>query len=331
MPNLTTFAGRPVERFDPERGLHAPQAVATCAGGAYWIEPEPLPRDPNAGVLRRMARGVRSFFQVPQQHHDRAEEVLRLLEADPRAPELEALVVGLWDDPAAVRDWFVEHARLPALRHLFLGDIDSDELELSWITQTDLAPLLAALPELHTLHLRGDDGLALGSGVRHEQLRDLQVECVALGQPFVAALWGAQLPALERLELWLGDDDQADPVITADDLGPLLSGKLFPALRHLGLRNSSHADAIADALATSPLLAQLEVLDLSLGTLGDAGAAALLASPVTSQLKQLDLRHHFIQEPQLLTSLRALPLDLREAPPEVGPWGDEERYVAVSE
>ena len=58
------------------------------------------------------------------------------------------------------------------------------------------------------------------------------------------------------------------------------------------MRNSDQADEFASEIASSPVLKQIEVLDLSLGVLTDAGAEALLASPATKKLKRLDLHHN---------------------------------------
>ena len=91
-------------------------------------------------------------------------------------------------------------------------------------------------------------------------------------------VWAAELPRLEHLELWLGDGYYGG-IATAAPLAPLLSGNLFPNLKYLGLRNSRIADEVAKAVAASPILERLEVLDLSLGNMGDEGARALIASP----------------------------------------------------
>ena len=82
-----------------------------------------------------------------------------------------------------------------------------------------------------------------------------------------------ELAGIEHLELYLGTDDYGwDGSI--DDVLPLLADDRFPRLKYLGLRDSEIADGVAQAVAKSPLLEKLDVLDLSLGTLGDEGAAA---------------------------------------------------------
>ena len=143
------------------------------------------------------------------------------------------------------------------------------------------------------------------------------------------------MPKLEHLELWLGTSEYGginDPA----PLKPLLDGKRFKKLTSLGLRNSEIADAVARAVAESPLLKRLEVLDLSLGNLTDVGAEALLASPDVRKLKKLDLHHHFLTEP-FVEELKKLPLELDVSDPHKPDfWTSNDvthvsRYNAVSE
>jgi hypothetical protein len=146
----------------------------------------------------------------------------------------------------------------------------------------------------------------------------------------VRALTRAELPALEHLELWLGEENYGGSVRVAD-LTPLLSGQLFPNLKYLGLRNSEIADEIAAALLHAPVLDRIRVLDLSMGTLGDEGAAALLANPAVAKLELLDVHHHFCSE-EMVARLGQLGIkvntDERQNPDEYdGDW----RYVAVGE
>jgi hypothetical protein len=173
---------------------------------------------------------------------------------------------------------------MPALRALFLGDIIVEENEISWIVQSDVSPLLDAFPALEELRVRGGQGLTLGAP-RHARLRSLAIETGGLDAGLVRSLAAADLPELEHLELWLGTTDYGGTVTVAD-LEPILSGRLFPKLRYLGLRDSEIADEVAAALASAPILERVRVLDLSLGTLGDAGAAAVRARSVRAILAE---------------------------------------------
>lgn len=220
-----------------------------------------------------------------------------------------ALIIGSWGDPEdtdpsevveallAVRD------RLPALRSVFLGDITDEECKLSRISQTDVTPLLAGFPALEEFQVRAGQGTSMGEtlklrfpALRHDALRRLTVQSSGLPVEVVRGVGASELPALEHLELWLGgSDDGAD--CAAADLEPILSGARLPRLRHLALRNSDIQDEVAVAVATAPVVARLEVLDLSMGTLGDDGAAALLDGQQLTHLKKLDLHHNYLSEP----------------------------------
>lgn len=151
----------------------------------------------------------------------------------------------------------------------------------------------------------------------------------------VRGVLDSELPSLERLDLWLGVSEYGGDADVAD-LAPLLSGTRFPALHHLGLRNSEVENEIAAAVASAPLVARLRTLDLSCGTLGDEGAAALLEGQPLTQLDALDLHHHFLTEPMERRVTEALEphgvrVDLSER---CEPWGDRGaagRYVTASE
>ena len=124
-----------------------------------------------------------------------------------------------------------------------------------------MTPLLEAYPKLEHFQVRGGNGLELGA-FRHDTLRALVIESGGLDAEVVRQVCAAQAPALEHLELWLGDPNYG-ATTTVADLGPLLSGALFPRLTSLALRDSELADPIAAALAASPPLRRLQTLDLS--------------------------------------------------------------------
>ena len=80
-----------------------------------------------------------------------------------------------------------------------------------------------------------------------------------------------------------------------------------------------------------PVLAQLEVLDLSMGTLGNEGAEALLENPAIRGLRLLDIHHHYVS-PGLVEKLRGAGIEVDASEPLEDNDEDEGcRYVAVSE
>ncbi|MFJ1793074.1 STM4015 family protein [Kitasatospora griseola] len=249
--------------------------------------------------------------------------------------QVRALVIGQWSEiPAAeVADLLIAAAdRLTGLRALFFGDLHREESDLAHIDLCDLAPVALAYPGLEVLAGRGVDTFGR---IEHPALRTLLLESSGLPSDVLANVLDSELPALERLELWLGVEEHGGDISVAD-LEPLLSGRLFPALRHLALENSELQDEIAAAVASAPVVARLESLSLALGTLSDEGAAALLAGQPLTHLRLLDLYHHFLSE-EMVDRLRktlepaGVELDLDE-PQEADEMGGEVwRYVANAE
>jgi hypothetical protein len=272
-------------------------------------------------------------FRLSQETYD-AEESQRdvldsfLAQVDPA--RLEALVIGPWSEassegPDGYFEALIEH-RLPALKALFVGDMTYEDCEMSWIIQTDYAPLLAAYPNLEVLRIRGTNELKLPR-LSLPNLRELAIESGGLPSAIVRTIGDSTLPALKKLELWLGDEGYGfdGDLSTYKDL----LAKLQPQrLEYLGLRNAEISDQLAGYLAQQSWVGSLHTLDLSMGTLGDDGAKALLASQFVRRLKVLDVRHHYISA-RVIEQLEALPLTLEIDAAEEADDGD--RYVQVSE
>ncbi|MER7005749.1 STM4015 family protein [Dactylosporangium sp. NPDC000555] len=306
--NITSFAGLPVRRFEP------------------------------GPVGRRDARraGQDVAWRIGVDFGDGEDRFAATLDALLDAvggATVRALVIGSWGEPhsdvpplhllIAARD------RLPSLRALFVGEMTHEECEISWINQSEYAPLLGAFPALEVLHIRGADGLRLAP-VRHRRLRELSVESGGLPAAFVRGLCDSSFPALEDLELWLGVQEYGADA-TIEDFAPILSGAELPALRRLALRNAEIADQLAEALAAAPVVARLRSLDLSMGALSDAGAEALLLGQPLTHLRSLDLSHHFMSEDVAARFQQELPGAAVDVSDEQGADEDGFRYVSVME
>ncbi|HWS39371.1 MAG TPA: STM4015 family protein [Actinoplanes sp.] len=262
---LTTFAGLPVVAADDDDLPAGPSEVAWRLDMDY---------DAEDGDFRR------AFEKLLQR-------------TGPAGPT--ALIIGDWGDPGQPFPFatLIDAAdRLTGLRSLFIGEMSYEQQEISWIFQADYRPLLTAFPALERLWIRGDGDLAF-SPMRHEGLRELVIQSGGLPTSVLEDLLACDLPHLSRLELWLGVDGYGGD-IGVDDLAPILSGRAFPALTHLGLCNSEIAEELAAAVAAAPVVARLESLALALGVLGDAGAESLLAGQPLTHLTSLDLHHHFM-------------------------------------
>ncbi|MEU0132867.1 STM4015 family protein [Streptomyces sp. NPDC006296] len=317
--HLDTFHGLPVHTLPPAGSAEAGSPPA--AGSVAWrleCPPDDLP-----------------FGEVWRQFLDEVDTT-----------RVRALVIGPWWDGEYVPLGPVVAAivsdadRFPALRALFLADVESEECELSWLQLCDVTPVLEALPLLEELGVRGcgdavpgEDRLRLRP-VRHAALKTLRFESGGLPGHVVRAVGASELPALEHLELWLGSEWYGGDATVAD-LAPVLSGASLPRLRHLGLQNSEIQDDIAVALASAPVVARLESLSLAMGTLGDPGAQALLDGQPLTHLSELDLHHHYLSAP-FVSRIEELcaRADVRARLDEAERWDDEDdeaRYVAVSE
>jgi hypothetical protein len=304
--HIKMFAGRKVREFPPKREV--PDDPASIA----WRVSDP-------------------DFEGGEVFVERLEE----LAGKPWAGQVSALVLGEWgsafEEPPPMDVVVGAITRMPALEAVFLGEMTSEECEISWINHTDITPLFEACPRLTTLTVRGAQGLSIKS-LRHGSLRSLTFQSGGLPAEVVRAVGECEFPRLEHLELWLGTDMYGGDA-SVEDLAQILAGGRLPALTTLGLRDAEIADLLAEALANAPVVARLEMLDLSLGMLSDAGATALLAGQPLTHLRKLDLHHHYISEPVM----RRIRAELVEAGVEVdlGDAGDpddeDERYVAVGE
>ncbi|OIK28308.1 STM4015 family protein [Streptomyces malaysiense] len=251
-----------------------------------------------------------------------------------------AIVVGPWgeayeSDSGLVVDCLVKaRERLTGLRAVFIGDLEMEEAEISWIQQSDVTPVLRAYPLLEEFGVRGGSELRFPA-VRHERLRTLRLETGGLPGEVVRGVAGSELPALENLDIWLGVSEYGGDATVAD-LAPFLAGGGFPALRHLGLRNSEFQDEIAAAVAGAPVVAQLTSLDLSMGVLTDEGVVALLDGQPLTHLTKLDLHHNYLTEP-IAERVRAalepsgVEVDMSEPGDTWEHDGVVHRYTAVAE
>ncbi|GAA0982530.1 STM4015 family protein [Acrocarpospora macrocephala] len=303
--HLTEFHGLPVRYVHQEAGATASQVAWRVQGDSY------------------------------EEHEETFADIFELLLDWDDCDDVRALVVGTWgsahnNDRADVPVRLLVEAapRLPALEAIFLGDYVSEESEISWIGQTDVTPLLTAYPRLKRLDVRGSDGLGFRPVV-HTALETLRFESGGLPAAVVRAIGASSLPALRHLELWLGDEQyQGDS--GPDDWAAILAGGGLPALTHLGLQDSVRQDEVAAAVATAPIVARLESLDLSMGVLTDAGAEALLSGQPLTHLKRLNLRHHYLSEEMaanIADGLSGVEVDLSDRQDPEEDW----RYIEVSE
>ncbi len=236
---------------------------------------------------------------------------LKLLLQDPQASQIEALICHLsgYDCYYEVSPDFSSYVdtlsearqQLTNLKALFIGDSRDEYYKKSYIGVGDITLILQACPNLEVLHIRACCNELECEKLQHQSLKTLIIETANLSDVAIYRLCSLDLPALEYFELWMGRTSEHSSDDTIDSLKPILFSESFPNLKYLGL-HSDYADAIADAIAQSsfmaesPILATLEVLDLSMGNLTDTGLNALIESEAIINLHTLNIAHNYISE-----------------------------------
>jgi hypothetical protein len=216
--------------------------------------------------------------------------------------------------------------RAGKLRELRFDFFEREESELSWAPFGNLAGRWASFPSLETLVVRAGAGGQLGR-VELPSLKKFVRESGGLQAGELDEILTASWPALEHLELWTGD-----PAYGGDSTPAQLTSFFRSAhpkrLKSFGLVNCPYVAEAWPLLMGSPLLAQLERLDLSKGVLGDDHLELLLGDAARlGRLQELDLRENVFSEAGVARLQAALPRSLLEDQRAGAPY----RYVAVGE
>lgn len=256
---------------------------------------------------------------------------------DDQLEEIKEMVIGCWgesyeDSSQKILDFIVENKdRFKQLETLFVGDIEQEESEVSWIQQGDFTEVLKVLPNLKKLTIKGTEGLILPA-IEHEKLESIEIITGGLPVEVIAALAASKLPHLKTLILYLGVEDYG---FNADleDIKLLLSKALFPSLSHLGIVNSEMQNKVVEAVLQSDLMPQLQVLEFSMGCLTDVGGQFILDHKEELQhLEKLDLHFHYLSNDMML-KLGELPIaiDLSEQEEVEEYQGDIYMYPMLTE
>lgn len=300
-----------------------------------WIPSEPLTD------LEHTAYRINIGYGYKQTWHEKFLQYL----AQPLAEQTRGLVLGqyaadMYDKTCldVVNAVLAAKEQLPLLDMLFLNDITYDEYEISWIQNTDNAPLLHAFPALKHFGSRGGNGLRLKQ-LDAPALETLVIQSGGLSAELIRDVASAHLPNLKHLELYLGTQEYGYGG-SIEDLQPILQNR-FNQLTYLGLKNCDDQDSIVQAVFDSPVINHLQTLDLSLGTLTDEGAQYILGAPSLGSIRHLDLSFHYLSD-EMVTRLeqyatqRGITIDLtdqQEADADEDDEGEVEyyRYVSIGE
>ena len=230
-----------------------------------------------------------------------AETMVKDILEDSEFTELDELIIGSWGGPyeedcQPVIDAIVENAdRFSHITKLFVGDMDYEECEVSWIMQGDYSRIWKAMPQLKELTIKGGMDLTLGE-IEHENLESLTIICGGLGTTVIKQIEKAKLPSLKKLLLYIGVEDYGFDG-DAGTIKELLANSDFPNLTYLGIVDSEIQDELTQVVLECKYIRLIETLDLSCGTLTDKGGNLLLEKlPELLNIKKLDVHHHYLSD-----------------------------------
>ncbi|MFZ5439347.1 MAG: WGR domain-containing protein [Myxococcota bacterium] len=223
---------------------------------------------------------------------------------------------------------------LPFLETLDLSP-DADHMDQpSWRRVGDIGGIWKAAPHLKELLLQGSSGSDGGEpidfgDIEAPHLEKLVFSSGGLDKKAPTQLGAATLPKLKHLELFFGRDDYGCSSTVASLKG-ILSGAGLPALETLGLKNSEWEEDLIKAVASSPLLARLKVLDFSMGVMnGKATTALKTYAEKFKRLQKLNLEDNYFSEADVAELKSLLPNA------EFGEQKDDEdpeyRYTSIGE
>ncbi len=234
--------------------------------------------------------------------------------ADPDFPQSEELAIGDWGECwdkscQPVLDGIVENPeQFSHIRKLFVGDMDYESCEVSWIIQGDYSRIWAAMPGLKELTIKGSTDLKLGD-ICHEGLEALTIICGGLPVDVIESIQKAKLPNLKKLILYIGVDGYG---FDGDEgaVREFLEKSDFPCLEYLGIVDSEIQDELTQIVLESKYIGQIHTLDLSMGTLTDKGGALLLEKiPAQTNIRKLDVHYHYLSD-EMMDKLCELPIEV---------------------
>ena len=267
------------------------------------------------GYVESSEEGVSSSKNEGKKYYTDYDEEADLVEkilGDKRLPEIKYLTIGYWqscgegEDCQSIIDMFSDHKdKFSHITSLYMGDIESEENELSWICQGNYSKIWDALPNLETLIIKGSNGLVLGD-VSHKKLKSLELISGGTDKQTFEELAKADLPNLEKLVVYVGVEDYG----YSGDISvvkPLLNKNLFPKLTYLGIVDAEEQDKVVEMVLESDILKNLKVWDTSYGVLTDEGANKIIENAdKVKHLEKIIIEWHFIS-PETEKKLKKLP------------------------
>lgn len=231
--------------------------------------------------------------------YNNAESLTNAILEDKELTEVDDMIIGCWgrvydNSVQVILDKMVENReKFQQIQSLFVGDMEYEECEISWIEQGDYEEVLKILPNLKKLKIKGSNGLRLGK-LEHKNLEELEIICGGLPKSVIWEIIESNLPNLKKLNLYLGVNCYGfDGSI--EDIRVLLHTDMIKKLIYLGLGNSEIQNEIVEEIVQLPSLYQIKTLDLSKGVLRDRGGQMILDHrDIFKNLHILDLTYHYL-------------------------------------
>ena len=265
-----------------------------------------------------------------------AETMVGEILADPEFQNIDKLIIGDWggayeDSCQAVLDAIADNAdKFSHITSLFVGDMDYEECEISWIIQGDYSRIWEAMPQLKEITVKGSTDLKLGK-IKHSNLESLTIICGGLGSDVIKEIEEAELPELKKLLLYIGSENYGFDG-DADTVRSLLANSDFPELEYLGIADSEIQDELTAVVLDCKYIDSITTLDLSCGTITDKGGELLLKKlPELKNLKKLDLSYNYLSDEmkeKLTAAAPAVEMDLSDSQ-EADEWDGELWYNAM--
>ncbi len=265
-----------------------------------------------------------------------AETMVGEILADPEFQNIDKLIIGDWggayeDSCQAVLDAIADNAdKFSHITSLFVGDMDYEECEISWIIQGDYSRIWEAMPQLKEITVKGSTDLKLGK-IKHSNLESLTIICGGLGSDVIKEIEEAELPELKKLLVYIGSENYGFDG-DADTVRSLLANSDFPELEYLGIADSEIQDELTAVVLDCKYIDSITTLDLSCGTITDKGGELLLKKlPELKNLKKLDLSYNYLSDEmkeKLTAAAPAVEMDLSDSQ-EADEWDGELWYNAM--
>lgn len=265
-----------------------------------------------------------------------AETMVGEILADPEFQNIDKLIIGDWggayeDSCQALLDDIADNAdKFSHITSLFVGDMDYEECEISWIIQGDYSRIWEAMPQLKEITVKGSTDLKLGK-IKHSNLESLTIICGGLGSDVIKEIEEAELPELKKLLVYIGSENYGFDG-NADTVRSLLANSDFPELEYLGIADSEIQDELTAVVLDCKYIDSITTLDLSCGTITDKGGELLLKKlPELKNLKKLDLSYNYLSDEmkeKLTAAAPAVEMDLSDSQ-EADEWDGELWYNAM--